>query len=383
MAIFKGFKQVRLETYQAAVENGTAQDYLWLVQTYSGETPVDAAIYFGSRKYGEVNAASEEKIQQIIESLGGLVDENGEWEGFLPTHEILGNSGITSVEEALEALEEAVLEAKALAEQKVDTTTYEDKVAELEAGIALNSDAIDDLESELALKANAADVYTKNEVDGKISGVFHFNGVAEAISADGTTLTGGDAGEGLVASAANMGDVYQVGDKEYASNASVWVELGFNVDLSSITNRVAAVESGLSQETAERQELAAAVSEIDNALAEEISRVNDINDRVETLEDNATTTVNTYADASALTLELGQIVYVTNSEDGESGHTAGAYIYTQNGLQKLEASTGTGETPMDRIEALELKMGNTALPNGETVTSIITQLINIDGDDVE
>lgn len=63
------------------------------------------------------------------------------------------------------------------------------------------------------------DAYTKDEVDGMVAGTFHFEGEAasyEALPAD-----------------AEKGDVYQVEDKEYAWDGTEWVELGFNVDLSS------------------------------------------------------------------------------------------------------------------------------------------------------
>ena len=61
--------------------------------------------------------------------------------------------------------------------------------------------------------------YTKTDIDGKVSGVFHFKGTAdnkEALPANGNTT----------------GDVYQVGDREYAWNGTEWVELGFVIDLS-------------------------------------------------------------------------------------------------------------------------------------------------------
>lgn len=64
------------------------------------------------------------------------------------------------------------------------------------------------------------DAYTKTEVDGMVAGTFHFRG-EKASYEELTALTG-----------MKEGDVYQVGDKEYAYNGTEWVELGFNVDLS-------------------------------------------------------------------------------------------------------------------------------------------------------
>lgn len=64
------------------------------------------------------------------------------------------------------------------------------------------------------------DVYTKAEVDGKIAGTFKF--VGEVASFDKLPTSG-----------VKAGDVYQVGEKEYAYDGDSWVELGFNIDLSS------------------------------------------------------------------------------------------------------------------------------------------------------
>lgn len=61
------------------------------------------------------------------------------------------------------------------------------------------------------------DAYTKTEVDAKIAGTFKFMGEKDSV-------------EALPANA-KAGDVYQVGEKEYAYDGDSWVELGFNVDL--------------------------------------------------------------------------------------------------------------------------------------------------------
>lgn len=62
--------------------------------------------------------------------------------------------------------------------------------------------------------------YTRSEVDGLVSGVFHFEGTAESY-------------EALPTEGNTKGDVYQVADKEYAWDGNAWVELGYVVDLSS------------------------------------------------------------------------------------------------------------------------------------------------------
>lgn len=73
------------------------------------------------------------------------------------------------------------------------------------------------------------DAYTKDEIDGMIAGTFHFKGEAASY-------------EELPTNAKN-GDVYQVGDKEYAYNGKAWVELGFNIDLSAYATSAAVAES--------------------------------------------------------------------------------------------------------------------------------------------
>ena len=64
------------------------------------------------------------------------------------------------------------------------------------------------------------DAYTKTEVDGMVAGTFHFKGEKASLE-ELNALTG-----------MKEGDVYQVGEKEYAYNGKSWVELGFNIDLS-------------------------------------------------------------------------------------------------------------------------------------------------------
>ena len=73
------------------------------------------------------------------------------------------------------------------------------------------------------------DAYTKTEVDGMVAGTFHFKGSKSAYDQLPTD--------------AKAGDVWQVGDKEYAYNGSDWVELGFNIDLSAYATTEAVAES--------------------------------------------------------------------------------------------------------------------------------------------
>lgn len=109
---------------------------------------------------------------------------------------------------------------------KADSATMETELAK-----KADKTAVETLESTLTgkinTKADAAttiagygitDAYTKTEVDGMVAGTFHFRGEKSAYNQLPTD--------------AKEGDVWQVGDKEYAWDGDSWVELGFNVDLS-------------------------------------------------------------------------------------------------------------------------------------------------------
>lgn len=126
---------------------------------------------------------------------------------------------------------------------KPDTTTVEGLTTEVESlgnrATALEGKVGDDskgLVKEVAdlttevsgVKSDLADnYYNKEAVDGLVSGAFHFRGNAKELNAEGN-LIGTD--DKVITGKA--GDVYQIGDKEYAYNGSAWVELGFTLDLS-------------------------------------------------------------------------------------------------------------------------------------------------------
>ena len=73
-----------------------------------------------------------------------------------------------------------------------------------------------------------------DRLEDLIASAFHFEGVADALDSNGNlviTGTGGAEDIVIAPSADNQGAVYQVGDKEYASDGSTWVELGFTSGL--------------------------------------------------------------------------------------------------------------------------------------------------------
>lgn len=109
---------------------------------------------------------------------------------------------------------------------KADTSTVNSELAK-----KADKTTVESLESTLTGKINEkatksttlagygiTNAYTKTEVDGMVAGTFHFRGEKTAYNQLPTD--------------AKEGDVWQVGDKEYAWDGDSWVELGFNVDLS-------------------------------------------------------------------------------------------------------------------------------------------------------
>ena len=465
MANFKGFKQVSLATYNGLSDEAKKQ-YLWLVRDMQDETVLSSAIYFGTRKYAEVNdnSASAEMFENLLTSLGDLVDENGEFVGFLPVeeHELLSSAAtfseafsileaailsnadelagkvgrdefeqtagdVDTLKGKVESLEETVGELDTILSSITETVTenieqeledvkgdlndekakvsaleekatnLEDAVSELEQAKAETETALSALTQELETKADANDVYTKDEtytkdeIDAKVAGAFHFVGNADAINDEMTELTVD--GDTVEASEDNVGDVYQIGDAEYASNGSVWVKLGFNMDMSQFATKDF-VNSAVTEEAAAREQLESRVNDTQEALNREIEEREALQDTVDTIANNATTTASTFSDAEELDLQLGQIVYVTN-EETVSGvtYSSGAYINTQDGLKKLDSTTpSTSVTLEQRVETLENRTGSieTKLGNeeieGESVTAAIAALQadhEITGDDVE
>lgn len=416
MANFKGFKQVSLAAYNG-LGNEEKKNYLWLVRDLSGGTVVSSAIYFGTRKYAEVNDAVTEKVDRLINGLASIVDENGDFVGFMSVgHELL--SSANSLTELFEILENAVL-AKAdktfvegeLA-KKADATEVQAKINELNAKLdetasAVQSGLTQDLEAvkgdvaglqqglantnaavatkaeqagleevsakadaleaiasaitvELGTKADADKVYTKDEVDAKIVGLFHFVGEAQSVSEDGTKIV--VKGVEIVASEANVGEVYQIGDAEYASNGTSWIKLGFNIDLSPY---------------ATKEEVAVAVNELESgltttqaAIVKEIEERERLAGEVVDVKNTLTTTANTFEDAEQLVLKLGQIVYILNqTENSGVTYYSGAYIKTQDGLKKLDSTAPSADATIgDRVESLELRVG----AQQEAITGLTT-----------
>lgn len=108
--------------------------------------------------------------------------------------------------------------------------TLNQKVSTIETSVAAIESALDTKATSATTIAGygITDAYTKSEIDGLIAGAFSFKGTKESFE--------------TLPIDAKAGDVYQVADKEYAYDGTKWVELGFNIDLSSYATNAQVAE---------------------------------------------------------------------------------------------------------------------------------------------
>ena len=221
----------------------------------------------GNIAWYEPNPTTIEGVQDQVTGIQGDVEQ--------------AQKDIDAVEENIDAVEENL----AKAEEKIDSindTLYGTEGEEAVEGLV---DKVADLEADVAdLQDAVADVYTKEEVDGLVSGVFHFKGEKENFDAL------------PAASAENIGHVYQVGDKEFASNGEEWVELGFVMDLSAyatkeytdaevkkVQDALDIAEGVIEQHTVDIEEIDGAIETINGFLETINGSIETINGSIETI----------------------------------------------------------------------------------------------------
>lgn len=244
---------------------------------------------FGKRYYKYIAATeTEEAKYELVE-----VSEENPWKaGLQPRVDAEGNIGwyepnpttiegvqdqVTGIQGDVEQAQkdiDAVEENLGKAEEKIDSindTLYGTEGEEAVEGLV---DKVADLEGEVTdLWSAVEDTYSKEEVDGLVSGVFHYKGIHEGTYEDLPSLT------------AKVGDVWQIGDKEYAWNNETWVELGFTIDLSAyatkqyVDDEVKKVQDAV---TAHETAVNTKVGEIEQSIA---NLDKDIDDLVESVGD--------------------------------------------------------------------------------------------------
>lgn len=172
------------------------------------------------------------------------------------------------------------------------------------------------------------DVYTKSEIDAKVSGVLSYKGVAAGAPTDnGANILVGDTT--ISASSSNVGHVYAYEGREYVSNGLVWEELGDSTDLSAYDTAEQAAEKVATAVAGE----AALREAADNGLSTRIKALEDFdhsvyatNARVEAVEGRATTLEGSLSTLEGtVSTEAGKIATLqgqfTDLDTTVSGHT--------------------------------------------------------------
>lgn len=156
---------------------------------------------------GYADAAVNAQLVKTASGLAWVVPDNTTVEGL--------NTAVSTLQSDMETAQSDIdaLEAKV----GNSTSGLVKDAADLKAAVGSANDAANASGSVYArIAKNAADIAT---LDGKMTGVFHFKGAAPGGQLSNVTDK-------------EVGDVYTVGEKEYAWDGTSWVELGFTSDLS-------------------------------------------------------------------------------------------------------------------------------------------------------
>lgn len=156
---------------------------------------------------GYADASVNAQLVKTANGLAWVVPDNTTVEGLSTAVSTL-QSDMEMVQGDIDALEAKVGDS---------TSGLVKDAADLKAAVGSANDAANASGSVYArIAKNAADIAT---LDGKMTGVFHFKGAAPSGQLSNVTTK-------------EIGDVYTVGEKEYAWDGTNWVELGFTTDLS-------------------------------------------------------------------------------------------------------------------------------------------------------
>lgn len=250
-------------------------------------------------------------------------------------------------------------------------TALEDKVGDDSKGLVKE---VADLTTDVSgVKSDLADnYYNKETVDGLVSGAFHFRGNAKELNAEGNLIgTDDKVITGIV------GDVYQIGDKEYAYNGSAWVELGFTLDLSAYAT-TASVTTAVNDAKTELE------GKVATAKSEAISDANGYTDTAITnlgIGDYAKTTEVTAAIGNAKT-ELTEAIATAKSEAiTTAGNNADTKIATKVGeigditvKAYVEGKETTLNSSIKAVDDKVAALGTLASKSEVTETDLATAL---------
>ena len=255
-------------------------------------------------------------------------------------------------------------------------TALEDKVGDESKGLVKE---VADLTTDVSgVKSNLADnYYNKEAVDGLVSGAFHFRGNAKELNAEGN-LIGTD--DKVITGKA--GDVYQIGDKEYAYNGEAWIELGFTLDLTAYAT-TASVTTAVNDAKTELE------GKIATAKSEAIRDANGYTDTAITnlgIGDYAKTTEVTAAIGNAKT-ELTEAIATAKSEAiTTAGNNADTKIATKVGEIgdiTVKAYVDGKETTLnssikavdDKVAALGTLASKSEVTETDLATALATKIV--------
>lgn len=380
MANFKGFKQETLTNYNALTKEEKL-NYLWLVRDVdkSGETEVvkSSAIYFGSRKYAEVNGSDEElvkKINAITSALGMVAGQDGAFETYLPIggDPILSGETITNVFEALKALSKAIVVAETVANE-ANTAAGEAKTA-AEGAVSTANTAKDTADAAKTIAEAATGVAnTAKETADAATGVAN-----TAISTATKAKEAADAASNNVAALTEKIGTESVGEEPatgiYAKIDTVANDVKIaKANIATIQGQIGTESTGMLGDIAGLKRDSATKAEV-NAIE---NRVGVVEGKVKDLESKSTITVADYSKITGLTgCSVGQFVYANNNytDPDNSGSTfaAGAYLITSVDttgkpltIAKIESTSQTEAAPVERIAALEGQVNGITAQIGE------------------
>lgn len=397
MANFKGFKQETLTNYNALTKEEKL-NYLWLIRDVdkSGETETlkSSAIYFGSRKYAEVNGSDDElvaKINAITSALGMVAGQDGAFEPYLPIDgdAILSGETITNVSEALKALSKAIVAAEAVAKE-ANTAAGEAKTA-AEGAVTTANTAKDTADA----ATGAANTATSTANKAKEAADAASNNVAALTKKIGTEAVGEEPATGIYAKIDAIEgklDPNQEGslakDVENAKANIATIQGQIGDETSGILGDIAGLKTNSATKAEVDEKLKGYVT--DTALTTKLAdyattattdaietRVVTVEGKVKVLESKSTISVTDYSEITGQTgCSVGQFVYAKNNytDPNNSGSTfaAGAYLITSVDttgkpltVAKIESTSQTEAAPVERIAALEGQVNGITAQIGE------------------
>lgn len=343
-------------------------------ETYAGGTRA-----YPSQIVGVVNEDSVEiyYLDQncALQPIGGKVESDGK----TITVGADGKLSLVGFDSAQEGYQIKVINAGTtdqpnlqLAFFEPDTTTVEglsttvdthtSQISQLQTDVAAAATEVDELAENLA-----NNYYDKTAVDGLVSGAFHFKGTAQKFEEGNIYI------DDEVLTTMKNGDVYQVGDIEYAYDGTQWVELGFAVDLSNYalktdvsTAKSEAIASAAetAQEKADaaladaksytEEQVAAHETSVAAALA---SQKTDIEAEIATAKSEAITAAGTNADAKIATAKTEMESY-TDTKVGAVDSKVAAVEASIENLGALASKDQVGEAEL--ADALKSKIDSKA-----------------------